>query len=70
MKVNIFFVMDWNFAQGLENETYLPSLSIIDENVPVGLGFDAISTISWQMHEGLNLILTEVKDKISLCIFA
>ena len=61
-KVNIFFVMDWNFAQGLESETYLPSLSIIDENVPVGLGFDAISTISWQMHEGLNLILTEIND--------
>ncbi len=61
-KVNIFFVMDWNFAQGLENETYLPSLSIIDENVPVGLGFDAISTVPWQMHEGLKFILTEVKD--------
>ena len=61
--VKVEFELRWDVEQKIGIGTQTPSLRIIDENAPLGVGFTSINIHDWNIHNGIELVIAEIEDK-------
>ena len=62
--VSIDFELRWDLEYDIGSEQHIPSLKMWDENAPLGAGFTSIDLHSWSIHNGVDLRIVDIEDKI------
>ena len=61
--IEIEFELRWDVAQNIGYGNHTPSLKVIDENAPLGVGFTSINIYTWAIHSGIELRINNIEDK-------
>lgn len=61
--VKVEFELRWDVEPKIGTGVQTPSLRIIDENAPLGVGFTSINIHNWKIHNGIELIIYDIVDK-------
>ena len=63
--IEVEFELRWDVAQNIGYGNHTPSLKVIDENAPLGVGFTSINIYTWKIHSGIELRINNIEDKKS-----
>ena len=63
--VIIHFELRWDLEEDIGSDENIPALKLWDENAPLGAGFTSINLHSWSIHNGVDLRVADVEDKVA-----
>ena len=63
--LTVSFQMRWDAMNDMNEQQFIPSIVVIDENQDVGLGASYLTDLSWKTHTRLSLIINAVADRVA-----